>query len=161
MTITGPKFARVTFGTATVWRSRIGTRRFAWSAATIRRTAGFWRSETPLRDGDSHGFRLRSESCESTAGRSSRRARPPPATPPTVTPAAIRGEAVVVVVLVVGSVPVAGSVPVVAVEVEARSAPIAPGAVATIAVSPPPSRQPARANAVRAGRLTAFEDSGA
>ena len=86
---------------------------------------------------------------------------PPTATPPTVTPAAIRGVAVVFVVSVVGSVELTGSVPVVAVEVEERSAPIAPGAVATTAVSPPPSRQPARTRTVRAGRLTASEDSGA
>src|SRR5207253_2619270 len=94
-----------------------------------------------------------------TAVYASAGAIPPTATPPTVTPAAIRG--VAVVVSVVGSVELTGSVPVVAVEVEERSAPIAPGAVATTAVSPPPSRQPARTSAVRAGRLTASEDSGA
>ena len=74
MTITGPKLLRVTCGATALWRSRIGERRFAVSAARIRRAAGLRRREAPVRDGDSHGFRSRSESSESTAGRSRRRA---------------------------------------------------------------------------------------
>src|SRR5918912_1355153 len=139
----------------TIWNRPSGVGDVFLPVATAPRLSGAtWKRCLPTTrtSGRSKTFR--------TAVYASAGVMPPTATPPTVTPAAIRA-AVVVVVLVVGSVPVTGSVPVVAVEFEARSAPIAPGALATTAVRPPPSRQPARAIAVRAGRLTAFEDSGA
>src|ERR671937_762711 len=75
MTTIGPKFFRVTRGATVVRGRRIGLRRFAVNAETIKRAACLRLSAVPGRDGESQGLRRRSESCESTGARSRRRAR--------------------------------------------------------------------------------------